>query len=300
MNRRQLLASAVAAPLAAALPRIQSASRPLTLIALTDLHFRNQDRIKDALSRLADDINAAQPNAVLINGDCGDGSMGKTTPQVTEDFQWLARWAARISAPIHWVVGNHDVVGWAASAPTSRSDGKQLFQDTLVKAPLTRRVPLNAHWHLLVLDSIDPAPTAVAPYSSLIGPDQQAWLKSQINETPAGVNLLVATHSPLLSTYQILDIGPYATPTWRMILEDAKELDELLKRTPVRAVIQGHTHIRESVTYAGRTHLTAGAVSGNWWSGLRFGLDANGYAKLTLNPDGTLQHGFVELPVPAP
>ena len=47
-------------------------------------------------------------------------------------------------------------------------------------------------------------------------------------------------------------------------------LDVLWPYAP-KLVLQGHTHIRETVMYNGRQFITTGAVCGNWWKGPRDG-----------------------------
>lgn len=39
----------------------------------------------------------------------------------------------------------------------------------------------------------------------------------------------------------------------------------------VIAVLQGHTHINETVFWRDTPYITSGAVSGNWWHGSRWG-----------------------------
>jgi len=39
----------------------------------------------------------------------------------------------------------------------------------------------------------------------------------------------------------------------------------------VIAVLQGHTHVNETVSYKNTQYITSGAVCGNWWHGPRMG-----------------------------
>ncbi len=49
----------------------------------------------------------------------------------------------------------------------------------------------------------------------------------------------------------------------------------------VLAVLQGHTHINEVVSFAGIQYISSGAVRGNWWHGSRYGTP-EGYAVFSL------------------
>jgi predicted phosphodiesterase len=56
----------------------------------------------------------------------------------------------------------------------------------------------------------------------------------------------------------------------------------------LRAVLQGHTHIRENVTYDGCQFITSGAVCGNWWKGARLG-HPEGFAVVTVSGEGDVR-----------
>jgi Icc protein len=40
----------------------------------------------------------------------------------------------------------------------------------------------------------------------------------------------------------------------------------------VIGVLQGHTHVNETVIWKGVPYITSGAVCGNWWRGSRLGV----------------------------
>ena len=42
---------------------------------------------------------------------------------------------------------------------------------------------------------------------------------------------------------------------------------DLFSGYKLKAVLQGHTHVREVVEYNGCRYITPGAVCGNWWKG---------------------------------
>ena len=46
---------------------------------------------------------------------------------------------------------------------------------------------------------------------------------------------------------------------------------DLLAGHNVLGVLQGHTHVNETVIWKGVPYLTSGAVCGNWWHGTRLG-----------------------------
>lgn len=62
----------------------------------------------------------------------------------------------------------------------------------------------------------------------------------------------------------------------------AHDIPELNKPYNVRAVLRGHAHINENVRFNTMQFITSGAVSGNWWHGIRTGTP-EGYGALKVN-----------------
>ena len=52
---------------------------------------------------------------------------------------------------------------------------------------------------------------------------------------------------------------------------NANEVIALFEGHNVLGVLQGHTHINETVMWKGVPYITSGAVCGNWWHGTRLG-----------------------------
>jgi predicted phosphodiesterase len=77
------------------------------------------------------------------------------------------------------------------------------------------------------------------------------------------------THIPLLTAYLPLDDLKVTKEI--MTVANCREVLDLLWPYRLKAVLQGHTHVRETVTYNGCQFITSGAVSGNWWRGARLG-----------------------------
>ena len=60
---------------------------------------------------------------------------------------------------------------------------------------------------------------------------------------------------------------------------------DLLRTRSVKLVLQGHTHVVESIEYLGTRFFTAGAVSGDWWKGWRLGVHPEGFTVLDFSKD---------------
>ena len=65
-------------------------------------------------------------------------------------------------------------------------------------------------------------------------------------------------------------------------LLNANYIIPMLEYYDVIALLQGHTHISESVHRMGIHYVTGGAVCGNWWKGAQFG-DREGVTLVTVD-----------------
>ena len=115
----------------------------------------------------------------------------------------------------------------------------------------------------------------------MIDPAQLQWLAADLAATPAGTPIIVISHVPLVSAapqytppddkaakaaaYQAL------TNLHGFLLGNARQVIDLFEGHHVIAVLQGHTHINETVFWRNVPFITSGAVSGNWWRGSRWG-----------------------------
>ena len=63
-----------------------------------------------------------------------------------------------------------------------------------------------------------------------------------------------------------------AEPTG-LVVENAREVLDLFEGHTLRLVLQGHLHYLEDIEVNGTHFITAGAVSGRWWSGSNHGVE---------------------------
>jgi 3',5'-cyclic AMP phosphodiesterase CpdA len=137
---------------------------------------------------------------------------------------------------------------------------------------------VHGGWRFVVLDSIDLPVTG--GYRGWIDAEQIAWLKNELDAKPT----VIVTHVPLVTGFlQHGDLAAkYAANS--LVIENARELTELIAVRNVKAVLQGHTHVCEVVDYRGCQYVTTGAVCGDWWRGERLGFP-NGFTKATVAGD---------------
>ena len=181
---------------------------------------------------------------------------------------------------VHHTIGNHDCFGvYARSgvAPTDPLYGKKFFEDhfgRLYYAFDHRGV------HFVVLDSI--GITADRDYEGRIDPEQIGWLSHDLQTLPAGTPIVVVSHIPLATAFDSYAAPPQPAPLHhKNSVLNAWEVIPLFAGHNVLGVLQGHTHINETVWWHGVPFITGGAVSGNWWHGTHLGT-AEGYTVVTV------------------
>jgi 3',5'-cyclic-AMP phosphodiesterase len=76
-----------------------------------------------------------------------------------------------------------------------------------------------------------------------------------------------------------------------LVVENAREVVDLLLKYNTKALLQGHTHICEKAQYKGCQFVTTGAVCGDWWKGPRLGFP-NGFRVATA-AGGTIEFEYV-------
>ena len=95
-----------------------------------------------------------------------------------------------------------------------------------------------------------------------------ADLKALAAATP----IVVSVHIPLVTAFDSYVPVPATPPKHHgLSVANAYEVIALFEGHNVLGVLQGHTHINETVVWKGVPYITSGAVSGNWWHGTRMG-----------------------------
>jgi predicted phosphodiesterase len=299
MRRRDLLAGLAGLPLASAGPgrpaspkKDQEPPGPRYRVAVvSDLHWRQEASILGAIRRQATELKALDADLILFNGDAWNGSMAMKAAEAAPAYRTLRDWAEALEVRTEWVIGNHDLFDFRSDPQGS----KKRAEDGLLRAEAVRQIPLCPGWKLVAADSITPEKEHEWGFASRLGEAQISRLEGLIQGTD---QVILAVHSPILSAYHSYESGAYAPVRHRMICDDPPELLARLRRPEIRCVVQGHTHIRETVDYGGIPHVTAGAACGNWWSGRRFGL--HGPAALIIDIHGQgLKTAYKELPEPS-
>jgi len=254
------------------------AAESFTFAHFTDIHIEPELNAARGAAMCFDRINALGPEFALCGGDLVFDSCQVPERRGVDLFDLYQRTVARLAMPVHSVPGNHDILGLSSRsgvAPTDPLYGKRLFEDRI-----GRRYGSFDYkgWHFVLLDSIGITPER--DFIGLIDAEQVAWLKRDLAAAGPGKPIIVMTHIPLLSAVLQIVPDPWKNAS-KYLVTNSQEILEVFKPYPVKLVLQGHTHIRENVTYNGTQFITSGAVCGNWWKGPRLG-HPEGFAMVTV------------------
>lgn len=205
------------------------------LLHLSDTHLRGGDsRLFDRvdsharLTRALEVIEASRidPDAIVFTGDLadlGERAAYAAIRTLVEPF------AARLDAPVLWVMGNHDdragfrshLLGEAAADPA---------------CPVDRVDELDG-LRVITLDT-----TVPGAHHGELADAQLEWLARRL-ATPAPLGTILAMHHPPV---------PSVLPLAQSVeLRDQSRLAAVLRGTDVRAIIAGHLHYSTFATFAG-------------------------------------------------
>jgi hypothetical protein len=167
------------------------------------------------------EINAAGVDAVVIKGDIADRGL-------PEQFGWARETFAKIAAPHHAFLGNHDYYGRHNGA--GDVDGYAL----LGQDPAPRTVDLGG-WRLVLLETAIPG-----DHHGVFDGDRLRWLEETLAETRESrtPTLLFMHHQPVPPEHR--DAYPNSIG---LVPEHSLEFFATIGANPqVKGVLIGHTH----------------------------------------------------------
>jgi Icc protein len=288
LDRRRFLSLSTAAAATSALPSFaQSTPAPsatpgnLRLVFFTDTHTQPELSAAEGTALALKMIQGLRPELCIQGGDhCFDIAAVPRDRSLMLLNLYQTTERALDGIPIHHVIGNHDVFGRAPDSGVQTSDplyGKKAFEQRFNTK--TYRSFDHKGYHFILLDSIQITPER--EFDAMIDPAQLTWLAADLAATPAGTPIIVVSHVPLVSA-----APQYSAPDDKaakavaaearshlhgLLLGNAYAVTQLFEGHNVIAVLQGHTHINETVYWRNIPYITSGAISGNWWQGTRWG-----------------------------
>lgn len=278
MDRRLFLqSSAAAAALAPNTLLAQGAPKAnFSFVHFTDTHIMKNARADEGVKMAFTAIKKRKPAFCLAGGDLVMDVLETAKPEAKSLFDLYTETVKMLDCPVHSSPGNHDYFGVFEKSGVSPSDpdyGKKMFEDRI--GPRYHSFD-HKGWHFVCLDSVF---IEGRKYIGRIDEAQLDWLNDDLEKNKTKP-MVVMTHIPLVTAALQL------VPGWRdlgngIVVDNSAGVVQLFEKYPVKMVLQGHTHINESVNWKGIQFITTGAVSGNWWKGARLGFP-EGYAVITV------------------
>jgi 3',5'-cyclic AMP phosphodiesterase CpdA len=250
---------------------------------ITDTHIQPELRAAEGCQQCFGLVNRLKPDFAIMGGDLvfDVAETGRLRADLV--YGLYRDTAAMLEMPVYNVIGNHDVFGFAATGAGVADDplfGKRMYEDRIGERFYTFD---HKGWRFIALDSIGISPPGTE-YIGVVDEQQLDWLRSQLDAAGPDTPVVVVSHIPVLTAFIAYASGTTVAPPRSVVVTNGKELVELFSQHNVKAVLQGHTHVRETIEYKGCKYITSGAVCGNWWRGVRMG-HPEGFGLLTVRGD---------------
>lgn len=279
LTRRETLAAAIPVAALAAAQNPKTASARFTFVHVTDLHIQPELRAAERCRACLAAINRERPEFVIAGGDLVFDALAVPRERAKLLFGLYQDTVKRLEAPLHNTLGNHDVFGLYEQSgvmPSHVDYGKKMYEDRIGRRYYSFDVQ---GWHFVVLDSV--GLTRDRLYLGEIDEEQIDWLRGDLAAAGKATPVVVVTHIPL-STGVLQWMMPKHDHR-RIVVNNAAEVLELLHQYNVKAVLQGHTHICETLQYRGCQYITSGSVCGESWKGPKWGVHPEGFGVLRVD-----------------
>jgi Icc protein len=203
-------------------------------------------------------------------GDHVFDSLGVAQQRADSLFSLYAETEQTLGMKMHHAIGNHDCFGVFPASGVTPADplyGKKMFESRFGKTYYSFD---HKGVHFIILDSI--GITDDRSYEGRVDTPQLDWLASDLRGLPAQTPVIAAIHIPLVTAFNSYVPPPSKQPEHHSLtVANAYQVIDLFEGHNVLGVLQGHTHISETVIWKGIPFITSGAVCGNWWHGVRMG-----------------------------
>ena len=273
-NRRDFLTLSAAAGAATALPfQLHAAPKQpqdFTFLFITDCHLQPELDAAVGCHQAFAMARTISADFAIQGGDHVFDALGVPAARANSLIDLYTKTEQDLGLKVHHTIGNHDAFGIYPASGVSPSDplyGKKFFEDHFGKLYYSFD---HKGVHFIVLDSI--GITDDRAYEGRVDASQLAWLAADLKALPAATPIIVSIHIPLVTAFESYEPPPTKPSAHHgLSVANAYEVIALFEGHNVLGVLQGHTHINETVNWKGVPYLTSGAVCGNWWHGTRMG-----------------------------
>jgi 3',5'-cyclic-AMP phosphodiesterase len=275
----------------------ENKKRVLRFAHLTDIHIEPEMNAPEGLAKCLHhlQLQEEQPSFIMSGGDSVFDALAQPKDRVELQWKiWQNIFKRDNSLPVEYCIGNHDC--WGYGQKEDPLYGKKYAMEKM-NLSMPYRSFDKAGWHFIVLDSIQPK-TDGSWYTCMLDEAQFNWLQNDLVTTPSATPVIIISHAPIVSAACVITDNKFKASEGYVISPgtmhaDSPRIIELFDKHPnIKLCLSGHIHLYEQVVYNGITYICNGAVSGNWWKGIRYRTD-NGYALINLYDDMTFDNHYV-------
>lgn len=245
-------------------------SKNFTFVHFSETHITDRLRAREGIRQCFERINKVGADFAIAGGDLVYDVCATGWRRAVQLYGYYKEAERVLELPVKHVMGNHDVFGLFRESGVATQDihfGKILFTEHIGKLFYSFD---HKGWHFIILDSVEL--TADRQYRGRVSEEQLHWLAADLEKVGRQTPTVVVTHIPLVTAYlQYGSLNEVLKPD-ALVISNSRQVWSILRNYNVKAVLQGHLHIREVVNdVSGCQFITSGAVCGNWWRGPREG-----------------------------
>jgi predicted MPP superfamily phosphohydrolase len=250
-----------------------------SFVFMTDIHLTREREATAGFLQAIETINKLSPDFVLTGGDNIMDALEVSYEAGDSAYTLFDEYIKNLEMPLYSTMGNHEVFGLyekSGVSPKHKEYGKNMYESRLAKRYYSFD---HKNWHFVVLDGI--GFTDNRNYFGHVDEKQLKWLEKDLKKA-GDKPIIVSIHIPLLSIGAQIMQGPTEAMSKKEIVTNANEVIEILERHNTKIVLQGHLHFLEDINYNGIHYITGGAVSAQWWTGPRYGME-EGFLKVNIS-----------------
>jgi 3',5'-cyclic AMP phosphodiesterase CpdA len=208
--------------------------------------------LPDIFEQVVQDVNQRHPEFLVLLGDGVENAL-------PENFNVLVQSCQKLQTPLHYVVGNHDVL--MPGQPHSRGNYLKVRKKLSPHAPEDRTYYAFTHkrCRFIVVDS---AGVRVGEWGVRVSdPHQWGWLESELKAAQGKYDhIFVMMHVPTRNP--LAQLGTNRNH-WFTDRKEAEEFDNMMARYKVSMVLGAHDHMFERHEKDGVTYMLCGSAGGS-------------------------------------
>ncbi|MBK7106827.1 MAG: metallophosphoesterase [Ignavibacteriae bacterium] len=252
---------------------VNAQNEEFTFVFATDIHIQKERNADKGFTKAIEEINKLNPDFVITGGDLVMDALGANFNRADSQYNLYNETIKLLNAPLFNTIGNHEIFGWYKKSNVDRSHpefGKKMYQNRIGKLYYSF---IHKGVKFIILDSIEEVAEENG-YYGFINSEQIEWLKKELSETEKTMPIIISTHIPLYTMFAQMANGSMAACDRGLVIENSKEVLELLKEHNLKLILQGHLHVFEDLNIMNRFRIiTGGAVSARWWQGPNQGME---------------------------